>query len=371
MSPRRSCYILLTFIVGWIGFVSVALADVQVEGRGEVQYETGLFSSKPDEASRQQALAEARKNALERYTSDFSTAKNTLFQKISSQVFSNIDQYVIDSTVVDEGTDKDTKTYYIVVRASIDDAKLDALLNAQGIADAQTAIGGHPAVITYLFVARTTASVKTFDIRRAVRAENDSNVSGSQDQGLAGGSANYNETSSTTQQTTTGGSSLQKSDEMTYQVTSPEELNAAMSDVLSSNNFQVYDYRDVVSQCGGVDPTQIYSEFSNSNELSRETRNSAFAAARQCSIGYFAIGTLDVGIAHTDPVTGNQQVYVVVRSQLLDISGRLPRIVASVGPVQYAGLGPDPTVAERNALQLAAHEVGTEISDRLNAAGIH
>jgi hypothetical protein len=62
---------------------------------------------------------------------------------------------------------------------------------------------------------------------------------------------------------------------------------------------------------------------------------------------------------------------VSVRSQLLDITGKLPRIIASVGPIQYAGLGPNQDVAKRNALNLAAVEVAKAISDQLNSKGMH
>ena len=72
----------------------------------------------------------------------------------------------------------------------------------------------------------------------------------------------------------------------------------------------------------------------------------------------------------TDPVTGEKRVYVSVRSQVLDLSGMLPRILASVGPVQYAGLGPDQQVAMRNALQSAAKEVASSISDQLKSKGM-
>jgi hypothetical protein len=347
-----------------------ALAATQVQGRGDVPYESGLLSSKPDAAIRQKSLAEAKRNAVARLASSFSPAKYALFQKVEPQVYGQLDQYVIDAVVLDEGTNKDTKVYYTIVRASINDAKLDALLNGQGITNNQAAPSGKGAAISYLFVARETDSVRAFDTRRTDVAASASATSARQSQGLSGGRAHFNETSDETRTVTTGGSSLNKADETAYRVTSPENVNAAMTDIFSSKGFEVYDYRDVVSQCGGVDPKVIYAEFAKSDELSRETRNAAFAAARQCSINDFAFGTIDVGLQDVDPVTGNKRVYVSVRSQLMDLSGRLPRIIASVGPIQYAGLGPDQKVAMINALQLAAAEAARTIADQLNAKGV-
>jgi hypothetical protein len=87
-------------------------------------------------------------------------------------------------------------------------------------------------------------------------------------------------------------------------------------------------------------------------------------------VNYFAVGTLDVGLNDVDPVTGNQRVHVSVRGQVWDISKKLPRRIASVGPVQYAGLGPDPEVAMRNALRLSASQSAKVIVDQLNAKGL-
>jgi hypothetical protein len=365
---RQGLLLIAAFVLALSSATSGAWAQIQVEGRGTIPYDTGLFSSKPDAGVRQAALAEAKKNALSRYAAGFSPAKFALFQAGEPQIYATLDQYVIDAILVDEGVDKEAKTYYAVIRATVNGPRLEAVLNDRGVANAQST-GGKGTAISYLFVARETESAKAFDTRRTVMAHDQNAISASQSQGVSGGQAKFSESREATRSITTGGSTLHKADEVTYRVTSPENINAAMNDVLASKGFEVYDYRDVVSQCAGPEPTRIYAEFANSDELSRETRANTFAAARQCQISVFATGTLDVGLQDIDPVTGNKRVYVSVRSQLLDITGRLPRIIASVGPVQYAGLGPDAVVAMRNALQLAATEVAKSISDQMNAKG--
>jgi hypothetical protein len=274
-------------------FAPDLLAATQVEGRADVPFTTGLFSSTPDPSVRQKAIADAEKNALDRYASGFTQAKNALFQKVSDQVYKQIDQYVIDSIVVAEGADQAAKTYHVVIRATINDARLEALLNDAGSKAANANMGGRQVTISYLFVARETSAIQSFDARRTQMNNSQAAITASQNQGLSGGAAQYSESKETTNVETTGGSTLQKADEVSYRVTSPEDMNAAMNDVFASNNFEVYDYRDVVSQCGGVDPQKIYAEFAKADELARETRNSAFAAARQCQISTFATGTLE------------------------------------------------------------------------------
>jgi hypothetical protein len=77
-----------------------------------------------------------------------------------------------------------------------------------------------------------------------------------------------------------------------------------------------------------------------------------------------------VGLSDTDPVSGMKRVFVSTRAQVWTLEKRLPKNVASVGPVQFSGLGPDAQVATRNALNLAAEEAAKEIVAILNSKGI-
>ena len=86
---------------------------------------------------------------------------------------------------------------------------------------------------------------------------------------------------------------------------------------------------------------------------------------------YLALGTLDVGMKSKDPATGLVRVNVTVTGKVLDVSGRFPKTASSVGPVQIAGLGPNPTVARTNALSKAAETAARQLSDELNAKGFH
>jgi hypothetical protein len=143
-----------------------------------------------------------------------------------------------------------------------------------------------------------------------------------------------------------------------------------VGEVLTVSGIEYVAYDDIVSTCNGLPPKKIQDEFVNADELSPATRNAAINAARECGVRYFAYGTLDSEVATTDPVTGSLKVFVSVRAQLLDISARLPRRIGSVGPKQFAGLGPNQTVASRNALALAARDLGKTLVDQLNAKGI-
>jgi hypothetical protein len=219
--------------------------------------------------------------------------------------------------------------------------------------------------LSFLFVARSVASVKAFDARRTDVRKSD--MSASESSNFEAGSVSESRTDTLT----TGGNTVQQADQTEFSVSSPDDVNAAMLQIFSDNGFEVSDYADVSAECPGVAPEKLYAAFRSAQTLPRELRKSAFDAARKCSINTFATGTLDIGLKQTDPVTGQFQVFVSVNTQVFAINAKLPKVIASVGPIQYSGLGPDQTVATRNALIKAAQEAANAISDQLKAKGVN
>ncbi|MCK5667397.1 MAG: hypothetical protein KAI17_28110, partial [Thiotrichaceae bacterium] len=169
----------------------------------------------------------------------------------------------------------------------------------------------------------------------------------------------------------TGGSATKKSDRVVYKILSSDDVNTSMNQVLTASGFEVVGYGDVVSECGGTEPDDIKAEFTQSNTISRISRRNAIKGARECEVSYFAVGTLDVGLPSVDSVSGLKRISVSVKSQVWNINKRLPRLIASVGPFSYKGLGADSTVAQTNALNLAAKNVANEITNQLNAKGLY
>jgi hypothetical protein len=379
MPANKTRTLLIGTLLGFVcaGFTcsmlsAPALAEgVEIEGTASAPYSSGLFSGRADEKTRQQVLLLAEYDALGRYAANFSTSKYKLYQGVERDIKAHIEDYISQPTVIDEGYKKTESKYYIVIRTTINTNRLEAELNGSPDHVAAQGLPQRKIAISFLFVARSTSSVKSFDDRRTTVEVNSEDKSAKQSQGLSGGHAKYSSSYQDTKVHTDGGNTVRQADQVTYGVSSPEDMNASMSQIFSDNGFDVYDYRDVSAQCGGAKPETMYQAFSSSDILSRELRKSAFDAAKQCSVNTFATGTLDVGLQDTDPVTGEKRVYVSVRAQLNDLSGALPRVLASVGPVQYSGLGPDQQVAGRNALINAASEAAKEISNQLRSKGLN
>ncbi len=340
---------------------------MDVRANAQVPFKGGVFSSGPDAQERQQAVDAAKLKAWQRYTATFNPARMQSYKAIEKDVLAHIDDYIIDLNILDETVDKDAKRVSISIRASINESALNARLNAVGAGTAKLG-GGN--LFSFIFVARQAASHKAFDARRSDIRMEESALSASQNGSLSGGAAAVKESSTGMTKTTTGGSTQRRADDITYRIQPSADVDAAMTETLTGYGFDVVGYPDVVANCGGSSPDRIKDEFVASDEMTVNTRKGAIDAARTCSVNYFATGTLDVGMQDVDPVTGNKRVYVSVRGKVWDISGRLPRQVASVGPIQYAGLGPDAEVAARNALRLASESSAKVMVDQLNSRGL-
>ena len=129
--------------------------------------------------------------------------------------------------------------------------------------------------------------------------------------------------------------------------------------------YETVDYADVLSNCGGASISSIKNAFATSDELPQNLRNKAIKGAKSCDVKYFAVGYMNVSVPELDPVSGEQKVIVSINGMVWNIDKKLPRKVASVGPVQYFGLGPDKDTARRNALRLAAKSAAETVSNQL------
>lgn len=341
----------------------------EIRGTVAVPYSTGLFSSTPDASSDAAALHAAKLAAWDLYTARFNDAKMKVYLANKERFAGNIDEFVKNLVIVDQQADTASHTLRVVVHAEVNETAVDSILDSTSVASRQGT--GSGSTLVFVFLAREATKAKSFDTRVAKVTRIDSSKTSMEKADDSDDVEATGNRSSEIQETTYGGSAESKRSQVVYEVSSPEDVTAAMSDVLGTSGFEVASYDDVVANCGGVDRSIVMKEFSASDDISAQTRHSVIEASRKCGASLFATGTIDMGVQDTDPVSGNKRVYVSVRGQVWDIRQMLPRKVASVGPVQFAGLGPDDTVATRNALNLASRAAAKTLVDQLNAKQIH
>ena len=115
----------------------------------------------------------------------------------------------------------------------------------------------------------------------------------------------------------------------------------------------------------------VEDDYKSGMDLKSSTLQDMVTGLKNAQVPYLAFGTLDVGVSGTDPATGLVRVAVTVNAKILDVSGDFPENAATVGPVQYAGIGPTEDEARTNALKLAANSAARELVSQVTNIGIH
>lgn len=342
---------------------------------------TVAFDGKLSAAVKDRALQEAKVNALDRYIAQTDTAKSRNYEMARARLVGAVDSYVLSATVLSEEADPKAGRYTVSIRAEINGPRLEnALTGGSAVASTPTA---QKSLVTFVFVARQQGSVQSFDDKVYKRV--DANVAGSagadyQRDGTeseritsssistsdkVSGRGNYKEDVNTA--VTTGGSTTSKADVVSWNVTRADEINSVMTGSFTNAGFEVVEAEYV----GQLDVEAIRKGYGTGEDLSPAALQAAVRGVQSAGgFRYFAIGKLDVGMRDKDPATGLTRVYVTVSGKVLDVAGAYPRTVSSVGPEQFAGLGPSETVARTNALKEAAGAAADRLVNELNARGV-
>ena len=365
--PSRFLLVVFVVIVFHIFLVSSALGE-SVKGKVEVAFETGFFSGgEPDDESKAKALEKAKLAAWQKYTSGFIGAKIMSYGKVKKQVLENLDDYVTEVTSRGFKVMKDKKTLRMGYRAEINTVAYQALL--QSAAPAQNMASGEGSLFSFIFAARQVVKQKSFDTRRTTVQKSELMNAAEESAQTDGGSSATSSSQTSASKVTTGGSQEQKAQRNTYNVKTSLDVDAAVGETLSVAGFEVVSYDDVVSECGGVEWTQIQEELKVGKNMTRPTRKAAIKGAKECEVKFFAFATLDQQMSSVAP-DGLKKTTVQITAQVWNISKRLPRKVASVNIPNQGGTGRNDEEAYLDALRKGSVEAATRIVDQLNLKGL-
>lgn len=333
------------------------------KGSAEMISEQGIgqasYSNQSKKEAQEEAVHKAKLNTLNRYSSGFDIAKSNIYSKIRPIVEADIDRFLVDYVMLEESHDNDHKFIRVVVRANIDAGAVERELSKISIDRPMST--QQQSCISFVFVAREAKAVKKYDTRRTVQFMGESLDRG----GKAGHSVR-----TVSSRVTVGGSTFKKADEINWNVSTVNEINTAMNNVFTTLGYEVVDAVDVYDASKGLlDAGKFIRDYKFGDDISATTRRNAIAGSRAADLDYLATGTLDIGM--NDTVSpGIDRVYVSVTGKIWSIKTRFPNVVASVGPVQCAGLGPDQRVAKLNALKNAGEMVARELISQLRMKGI-
>jgi len=356
--------LVLAVIFGLTGEVSAQVA--KSKGKGQVVYK----GFRPKSSDERNALILAKKNAVTRYAANFNGSRFELYKKVEAKLLDNIEDIVVDFTIIDEQRDSTSKRYSVIIEASINTALIEREIQkntaAAPVRPAASASDGET-YFTFVFVARELVSRKTFDNKRITVELNETQAAGSENTAISedGLSAKRNVSNTTAAKKTTGGSTEAKAAERRYNVTTITEVDNAVNEVMSTANFETVNPIDA-----GLDVNAYKKDFGFGDDVSPATRRAAVKTCKENEISYLAVANMDVGLPSKDPNTGLHRVYVSVTAKVSDLTKRFPKTVASISGKPYAGLGPDPEVARRNALNTAAEKSAKVLVDLLRTKGV-
>lgn len=354
------------FLLFAVLFTGAASAEAVSKGMAEITYESwGSVSSDEKKAAKEYAI----KSAISVWASKQGESFLKNYELVRKKVEGNISDYLFGTTLIDENTDKDEKLYRVVLKVSFDDIRIKNLVSSSsGIAQAED---DELSYMVSIFVSRRQSSVQEFDEKVYKRVDTQNDIRGEEHEDVSASGVQLSSSSSQTTKKTTGGSHTKRSDKITYEVSSSNEISTAMNEVFSVNGFEVVEAEYIEDESGGLLSVEAFKQdFSQGEDVSGRTKRNAAKGAKMLEIPYMAVGTLDIGIKDTDPASGLTRVFVTVTGKFISMKKRFPKTIASVGPVQYAGIGPNQSVAERNALKLASTNAATELVNQLNAKGI-
>ncbi len=344
--------------------LQVSFADsVTVKGQATVDYESGTFSSEPDKKDIKKAKKKALKKAWKKYVSKFNGAKRKAYRSMKDDFLSNIDDYVIGSKVVDTEIDEDSETVTVYIRVEIDDDGVQAQLN-----DLMPKAVGGGEDFAFLFVTRQQGSIKQKDDKiTSIRSAKTIHSASEKVKGSGGSVASLDKEKAMTK-TVKGGNTVRSSEKVKWIIQGSKEVDAAVIETLKNANYEPFPYGDLVydDECGGGPTTEkIRNEFANKVNLSSKTEATMKKIAKRCDVPFLGLGTLDVLLARPDPVTGKTLVTVSVIAKIFDTKGRRARVIGSVGPVQYQGLGNAEQDARNNALIKASADLAKKLVNQL------
>jgi hypothetical protein len=366
----------IAMLAGMLLFSPAMAAPPSAKGMAMV-----TFSGKLSATAKQDAMQKAKINAVDRYIADFNDQpKERNYSIIRNQVIASVDNYLLGTTVLSEDINEKTHSYSLVIRADINASRLEnALKDSSAMA---TTANADKSSIIFVFVARQQKSVQSFDdkvykradTQRGVTVNENLNRNTSESEKVSrskvdtadSGQATHSATRDNTVSVTTGGSVIKKNDLIEWDIAQTADINTITAGVMTNAGYDVVD-------TDNLDPAlmqAIRKDYSSSNDLSPATTQMLMAAAKELDIPYVAVGTLDVGVRDTDPVTGNVRVYVKVNERVLTSRGRLFKTAAAVGPVDYHGLGASEDNARTNALKSAAGDAAQQLMNALNAKGV-
>ena len=352
------------------------VTDQPFYGSVEAAYETkSNFNNKPKAEDIAAAETQAVRNAWQSYVGSCMGA-GRMQQYIAQQndILRNLDSYLISKQVA-HSFDKKSKTITAEALLMVNQPVIDGIFTStSGGGD------GDGAYMVWIFAAKQASYTKESDVTTYdadVSKQSSAKSLNSQETVFAEDDTTTVESTltETKSKSSSGGETTQRGAERTavireFDLVPTIDFNTKFSEIMSLNNYEPTEYLDVLDACGGEELEVVEEELAFDGRMSRETRRAVVTGLRDCEVAYLAIGTIEVNQPKVSAVEG-YTVTVSITGEVLDVSRRLPKKVAAIGPVLGQAGGDEDNIAVKNALTIAGDLAAKEIVSRLNAKGVN
>jgi hypothetical protein len=340
--------IIFKFIILIIFFFNTThLRAFEEVGKGTVSIATVESFEEKKELIISEAKQIACKDALKKYVSTFTIDKKKNYEKIKANVEKNFINYMVCDKIIDESLDTSANKYTIIVKANIDETKINqALIEVSAIANASS---DEASDIVLLMFSAKTKSIKQKDDKVTKVDQTKKSVDVEQTEASSESETLVSSETTETNVTTTGGNTV-------------EILNTAGFELIDGGDLDLEEQIE-----------SLKTDYGEKGKLSKAVQKSIKKNIASEEISFYIQGIFKIGSQEVDAATGLKVVNVsVVSAKMMHKKEgkKFWKTVATVAGNQRKGKGTTYDEAINNAIRLCAQSVAKQMVQKVNAKGI-
>jgi len=350
-------------------FLSLSTYVNAVEFRGSaVENYSGSFSKKKIKEAIANAKDKACKNAFRKYVQGMEESKRMIFVSIEDQIYSNLNEYMVCETVVEENIIKKEKKVEIVMKANIDETRLNIeIKKSSKVFDSKSS---EKSKLAMIFFSRTVAAQRQYDEKVTKVEKKTKGIDINEEETDTGISSSTTETNVSE----TGGSKLKKADISEYIVDDNDtvKLEAGMKEIFTKARFEPISGPRQLRRNWRSLKGDIVDSLENGGSIPEEVKWEIEDILMEKNVSYVVFAYFDVGVPEIDAKTGNQVVNAALTiAEISRLGNGDPVSLGTISGVQMRGKGSNNDIAKNNALSLVSKETAKKLVALINSKGIN
>ena len=357
------------FIIKLIIFTLYLSESYAVEFRGAaVETYKGASTKKKINETLEIAKSKACKNAFRKYIQNMEESKRMIFVSIEDQIYKDLSKYMVCQTIVEENIEKKKKKVSVVMKADIDETRLDIeIKKSSKVFDTKS---GDKSKLAMIFFSRTVAAQRQYDERVSKVEKNTKGIDINEEETKTGVSSMTTETNVTE----TGGSKLKKADISEYVIDDNDtvKLEAGMKEIFTKARFEPVSGGRQIRKNWRSLKSEIVDSLESGGGIPEEAKWDIEDMLMEKNVSYVVFAYFDVGVPEIDSATGNQVVNAALTiAEISRLGNGDPINLGTISGVQMRGKGSNNDIAKNNALNLVATETAKKLVALINSKGIN